>query len=400
MLHASRTALTQAPHIKLHQLRRFDDRLEAHLDGLLIAGEHAWPYFESALGTSEAGAVFTATVRALSDRQMSRLDQLFGLCEAVPEIRAGLLSAFGWSEAEKLRDIVVSLLRSENSFKRYTGIAACAMHRLDPGLASFNYFEDSDSAVRARAWRTVGELGRREFVSAAVAAIASEDPACVFWAAWSAVLLGDRERALETLAQIAAVPGPFRLRAFQLTVLAMSPTAAQGWLQSLALDPANQRWLIHGAGLSGDPKYVPWLIGHMADDALARLAGEAFSVLTGLDLARLDLERKPPQSLDSGPNDDPDDPNIEMDEDEGLPWPDEQRIGTWWTENSARFQSDLHTFMGEPLNGNCCRRVLSRGYQRQRIVAALLQSLLNSDQVLFEWRAPAWRQQRLLAQAG
>jgi len=53
--------------------------------------------------------------------------------------------------------------------------------------------------------------------------------------------------------------------------------------------------------------------------------------------------------------------------------------------------------MGEPLNAENCQRVLRTGYQRQRIAAALYLSLLNPGTPLFEWRAPARRQQRLLA---
>jgi hypothetical protein len=53
--------------------------------------------------------------------------------------------------------------------------------------------------------------------------------------------------------------------------------------------------------------------------------------------------------------------------------------------------------MGEPLNRENCLRVLKEGFQRQRIAAALYLSLLNPGTPLFEWRAPAWRQQRLLA---
>jgi len=34
-----RSVLTAAPHVKLHHLRRLDDRLAAHLDGLAVAGE-------------------------------------------------------------------------------------------------------------------------------------------------------------------------------------------------------------------------------------------------------------------------------------------------------------------------------------------------------------------------
>lgn len=396
-LYSARTGLTGAPHVRLRHLLRFDERLAAHLDGLAEAGEQAWPVCEAALETSPAGAVFTAVVRALSDRRADRLSRLLALSATFPAAARELLSAFGWLEAEALRGVVAELLDSPDAAARLTGIAACAMHRVDPGLTGRRSLEDPDPAVRARAWRTAGELGKRELVSTAAAAMAHEDPACRFWTAWSAVLLGDKQRGLEVIAQIASVPGPFRSRALQLTIQAMSVSPAHQLLQAVARDPADIRWLIRGSGWVGDPGYIHWLMVFMADDRLARLAGEAFSLITGADLAWLDLERKPPQNLELGPNDDPDDSNVDMDEDEGLPWPDLARVQGWWAANSSRFQPGARYFMGEPLNMDHCARVLRSGYQPQRMAAALYLSLLNPGAPLFEWRAPAHRQQRLLA---
>jgi hypothetical protein len=44
-----------------------------------------------------------------------------------------------------------------------------------------------------------------------------------------------------------------------------------------------------------------------------------------------------------------------------------------------------------------CIGILKNGFQRQRIAAAYHVCLLNPGTPLFEWRAPAWRQQRELA---
>jgi hypothetical protein len=43
-----------------------------------------------------------------------------------------------------------------------------------------------------------------------------------------------------------------------------------------------------------------------------------------------------------------------------------------------------------------CQSVLRKGFQRQRIAAALELALLQPEQPLFETRAPGFRQQRLL----
>ena len=401
-LRRMRSVLVTAPHVKLLHLGRLDERLAANIDGIAVGAEHGWEMCAAALEKPSPGVMFAAAVCAIGARageaRDGRLERLIAVGAAVPHSCSGLLSAFGWLGTADLRGIVANLLDSSSERHRFIGIAACGMHRADPGLTTARRFEDRAALVRARAWRTAGEIGKRELVSTAAAAIADEDPACQFWAAWSAVLLGDRHKALEWLATIAAVPGAFRARAFQVVLQAQGTQAAHGWLAAVGRDLANLRWLIRGAGLIGDPKYIPWLISHMADLKTTRLAGESFSLITGLDLAWLDLEVKPPESFESGPNDDANDPNVDMDEDDGLPWPDVVKIQSWWHSNSDRFQTGTRYFMGAPVSRPHCIDVLKTGYQRQRVLAAHYLCLLNPGTPLFNTSAPAWRQQKLLAQ--
>jgi uncharacterized protein (TIGR02270 family) len=397
-IRSTRTVLVCAPHVRLRKLRDFDDRLAAHLEGLEIAGAAAKPLCDAALEAASRGAVFVSTVRALESRDPTWLQHLLALSESSAQCRRGLVSAFGWTERRQLQGVVSDYLRSRHPFARLVALATCGQHRVDPNLGPAHILEDTDPAVRARAYRTAGELGKREFVSRLANAISEEDPDCQFWAAWSAVLLGDTHGALELLKHIASRPGPWRAPAFQLAFQAMSVGAARALLQSLAHDPSDLRQVIRGAGLIGDPAYIPWLIGLMAQDPLARLAGEAFSLVTGVDSAWLDLERKRPEGFESGASDDPQDSNISLDEDEGLPWPDHVKVQEWWQANAQRFQAGIRYFMGAPVNRDACLRVLHEGFQRQRIAAALYLSLLNPGTPLFEWRAPARRQQRLLAE--
>jgi uncharacterized protein (TIGR02270 family) len=135
----------------------------------------------------------------------------------------------------------------------------------------------------------------------------------------------------------------------------------------------------------------------MEDLKLARLAGESFSFITGLDLAYLDLERKPPEGGEFGPNDDPEDDNVVMDEDDSLPWPDPAKIQGWWEANKSHFANGARYFMGKPITREHCIHTLKEGYQRQRIAAALYLCLLEPGTKLFPISAPAWRQQRWLA---
>jgi uncharacterized protein (TIGR02270 family) len=170
-------------------------------------------------------------------------------------------------------------------------------------------------------------------------------------------------------------------------VRALAPCVAAG----------PSRRLVRACGLLGDTQLVPWLVGLMNDDRLARLAGESFSMITGADLAALDLERKPPQDFIGGPSDDPEEADVGLDDDESLPWPDQDRAQGWWRSVAKKVPVGQRLFLGQVPSIDCAQQALREGFQRQRINAARWCCLLAPGTQLFATAAPAWRQQRRLA---
>jgi uncharacterized protein (TIGR02270 family) len=398
VLASNRTRMVRGPSARLGQLSALDRRLTAHLDGLRLAGEEAWKLCEEALETPFPGTSFPLTVRALETRDEARLSRVVALAEAVPETAPGLLLAFGWVEPSHLQGTVAALLAGD-PVNRTLGVAACAMHRVDLGRTTALLLQDSSPAVRARAYRSAGELGLGDLLQrCAAVARSDEDPDVQFWAAWSGVVLGDRGAALDVLIRNGFQPAPHRERAFRLALQAMTTKTAHAALQRLAADKTNIRWVIQGSGLAGDPAYIPWLVKQMDDPKQARIAAEAFTFITGLDLGAEALDRPAPEGFDAGPTDDPDDPNVDTDPDDGLSWPDAGKIRVWWEVNGKRFQPGARYFMGEGVSRPHCIDVLKNGHQRQRIMAAHFLCLLDPGTPLFNTSAPAWRQQRLLAQ--
>ena len=394
-----RSVLVRAPHVRLLHLGRLDERIAAHLDGVAVAGEYGTGLAQQALERPGTGEVFVATLRAIEDRDADRLDKLLAIAEAVPASRAGLLSAFGWASAADLQGITKALLDAAQPWRREVGLAACAMHGVDPGAVLAGALRDADAGLRARALRVAGQCGRRDLLDGCLAALTDEDERCAFEAAQSALLLGDRAASLAALASLAVdtgANGKPKLAALRSVLKVVSPERAQSMLAVLAKDAAQVRSVIYGVAIAGDPHYVPWLIAQMEDLALARLAGEAFSFITGLDLAYLDLDRKPPEYAELGPNGDPADDDVAMDEDESLPWPDAEKVGSWWRVNGHRFAPGARYFIGEVPSPPHCLSVLETGFQRQRIAAAEYLSLLQPGTPLFNVAAPSWRQQRLL----
>jgi len=401
VLRQTRSVLTRAPHVRLHLLRRLDERLAASLDGLLVAGEYGRALSIAALEAPGRGPVFAAAVLAIEGRDDVLLDRLLALAEAVPDATAGLVSAFGWVSAESLRGLIGDMLVSPVAFRRWVGIAACGFHQVDPGQALDAALVDANEALRMRALRIAGELGRQDLLQHCIDGLRDADAGCRFQAARAAALLGGRHAAIQQLRDTAYAPGPHDVQALALLLKLGTPEQMAPLLQEWFGDhPDGTRTLVKGLGVVGDPKFVPWLIDQMSDPALSRLAGESFSTITGLDLAWLDLECKPPQDVEPGPGDDPEDDNVAMDEDESLPWPDPGKVAAWWQSHGHRFPMGQRFFMGEPPDAQNCRRVLRHGGQRQRIAAAEHLCLLEPGTRLFPSNAPAWQQQRRLDAMG
>ena len=110
------------------------------------------------------------------------------------------------------------------------------------------------------------------------------------------------------------------------------------WQKELAENPESARLAVMGAGAIGDPAFIPWLIEQMKVPEVARVAGESFTMITGVDIAYEDLEGEWPEGFEPGPNEDPDDENVEMDPDENLPWPDPELIQKWWNNHRRTFR--------------------------------------------------------------
>jgi uncharacterized protein (TIGR02270 family) len=392
-----RDAAVRAPHYSLSDLADLDNRVEAHLDGLRIAGDEGWHLCAEGLQSKESGEVFAAALIAFGTGMTERITEVCGAVEAAPETVRGLISALGWLPRQRLPAPVAGFLTSEDPLWRRVAIAAYAIHRVDPREHLAGSIADPDADLRARALRAAGELGRVDLMPALQTHFGSDEETCRFWAAWSAVLLGIRGQALAVLSKLATADSPLAERATLTLMRAANPNDAHTWLSALVKRGDRQRRAIIGCGAAGDPAYVPWLIEQMRGSSeLARVAGEAFSMITGADIAYEDLDGDWPEAFEAGPTENPEDEDVAMDADEDLPWPDPQRIERWWQGHRADFASGQRYLAGQPISDAHCQRVLRTGFQRQRIAAALELALLRPEAPLFETRAPGFRQQRLL----
>ena len=136
----------------------------------------------------------------------------------------------------------------------------------------------------------------------------------------------------------------------------------------------------------------------MQNAALARIAAFAFSFITGLDLTEHNMEGSAPAEFEAGPTDSPEDDEVASDPDEGLPWPDRDKLAQWWEHNGSTFKPGIRYLMGKEISREHCLDVLETGNQAQRQMAALHLKKMDPAAPLFLIDAPAWRQQTRLAQ--
>src|SRR4051812_1330674 len=92
-----RAAAAVGPRHTLGALADLDERVEAHLDGLRIAGPRAWEVCAEALPLKEPGEVFVVAALAL---HLGAHEQLSAVLDAagLDAVRArGIVSAIGWT---------------------------------------------------------------------------------------------------------------------------------------------------------------------------------------------------------------------------------------------------------------------------------------------------------------
>ena len=381
-LWGQRDRAVRAPHYNLRVLERLDERVEAHVDGLRVAGDAGWEIAQG--GIAEPGGFFAAAIVALDSRIAERIQFVLEAASKEPALARAFASALGWLPWKRAEFHARPWLDSPSPALRRAAVAAYALHRRDPGPVLLKAAGDADPGLRARALRAIGELGLMAHLPLAQRATGDADPAVAFAASWTTALLS------KDAGPLIAIVTRDRARAAKGIPLAARRGGA-GWTKPLA-----PRLAILAAGHAGDPSSIPWLLEQMKVPVLARAAGEAFSMITGAVIDDDGLEGAAPEDFKPGPTDDPADENVEMDPDENLTWPDADAAASWWNDRKGGLKAGTRHLLGKPIEASWARSFLRDAFQRQRAAAALEWAIAEPGKPLFEVRAPGWRQRKTI----
>jgi uncharacterized protein (TIGR02270 family) len=384
-----RSIAVNQPHYNKQDIAEFEERLQAHLDALMASIDLGWQACEAGLQFEEAGEVFTAAVTAFRSHEVNKIKQVVEISVVNEQTTTGFVSALGWLASDLANPWIDKFLISKDLQHKYLGLAACSVRRQDPGDYLVKILEREDCKEQpklyARALRLVGELRRQDLMPALNIAMKSDNPDIFFWSSWSAVLLGNWAAANNLTPHLLKESG-YSEKAIQMLFRILPIDQARQWITAMAKDEKLIRLVIKATGVLGDPHAVNWLIQKMRESESVKLAGESFSMITGIDLAQNGLSNDNPPNIATGPNDDPKDENVALDEDENLPWPDAEKIALLWQQQGRNFIIGKRYFMGCQISSEWLLTQLEQANQRQRHAAALELALTDPDHRLYNTR--------------
>lgn len=175
---------------------------------------------------------------------------------------------------------------------------------------------------------------------------------------------------------------------------------AKQLVTSLKTDDYSPRIVMYAMGLSGLVAFIPELLALCEDEALAKPAGEALAMITGLDLeeANLSLSHGDYTLREVG-----DDFDETLDKDDwvshyetDLPFPDAKGLTDWWASHQSDFQANQRYLAGASISVSAMQTVLYSGHQLQRTMAALHLAYLDKNQKIFQTGASSKRQSEQL----
>ena len=386
-----RTKAVDQPHYDRNAIAELDERIQAQLNGLMTAPEEAWSICESSLSLQQPGELFVASVIAFRSLEIRKIQIVVETGLSNASSFDALVAAMAWLPGRLVHSWIKKFLISKDMDHKYLALAVCSSRREDPREYLDNILQRPDCLAHeklyARALRLIGELKRFDLLPALRKGTLEENRAIKFWAYWSQILLGDKQLSMHMEPWVFE-ENPLQHTAIELCFRSLSVEIARDWISRLAKTPKNLRFAIHASTVLGDPQAINWLLIQMSKPALSRVAAEAFSTITGIDLEAHNLILEEIPELDNClPDDGAKNEEFYIDDDEYLPFPDINKIAAVWQKYHQRFAFGHRYFMGQKLaysqqNNHYLQEIFNNGKQRHRSAAALEISLYDSSQYL------------------
>jgi len=374
-----------SPLINFDRWQHFCHILNAHLEGVLVAGKKGLDICLTDLERwSGSGEAFTTAYSAFHHDSEEVMQQLLTITKDKPhEVMRGIISALAWLDANRRKAYIETWITRDDEpvlqVIALRNLAICGDFD-ETFLRHFDSVELSglDVNVKAALCRVIstqlrmqGQLSElhRRFISEAL-----NDPALNVRAeaAIAVSSLGIEFNAAQSLEQT------IDLRNQQIQCLddsdhELAERQLIRWLRHFAIisrpTTLDLNQLIHLLSprtalqfvlLHGDVNVLPWVVNQMNKPETQRLAGWVWQTMTGLDLQDNEMELE--ADVDQEELSDDDLVNLaNVDVDAGLPIPDLEKIQYWMSVNASSLPVGQVSFLGEVCEKQTLWKVLEKG---------------------------------------
>lgn len=389
------SALVSANH-GLEDTAECEERLLAHVDGLVIGGEAAvGELLLPALETDERARISAAALALLAGGGKRELQELLEVLDSGDEVqRSGIGRALELSEREGLEAALLGRLSAEDPSLRALAFRVLAFRGAVPQekRAQWLYGDEAEPVIAAL--RDARPLPRDVGQTVLPQLLVDSRPG-VREAAMLAGLVSGARAAWKVCHKVAEEGGAGRKQCMAVLALGGDERDVEllvGLLRQEDLR-ADVLWAL---GFSGQALAAEACLQWMGDDEAAALAGEAFSAITGL---RLEGEyRKAAEEADALiPLEEEDlDANLVPGPEASLPVPAQEAVKRWWQKAQKGFERGARYLRGTKLDAGRLLEALGSEPMRRRPVLALELAIRSRGAHLLQPRAFTLRQRAQL----
>ncbi|WIG94790.1 TIGR02270 family protein [Myxococcus sp. SDU36] len=391
-----------APDFTLDEASSLEERLLAHLDGLVVAGVPAVEFLIPRLHESEEpGEVFAAAWALLSLTPPVVLEAVEERSGQVPsQVWAALHRALELAESAGVDAALASWLNTAEPELRVLALEVLAFRGSAPMSGVVELLGDSDGLVTAAALRALRPSARMPPPKALGVLLGDSRPEVRRSAIEAGLVFGLREAWTANGVDAVTEVGFVRKQAWVLQALVGEDDALER-LVAFTKDAAASADALWALGFSGLRSAADACLRAMAGPPLvARLAGESFSAITGLKLKETYVlpEEEPDDALPPLEEDDLD-ADLSLRPEDALPRPAPEEVARWWQAVRKDFAPGSRFLGGQPLTGERLLDALTIGPMRRRHVHAMELMLRTQGAQSVLVRAFSSKQRAALARA-
>ncbi|HEX5749510.1 MAG TPA: TIGR02270 family protein [Archangium sp.] len=394
-----------APDYSLTELaERVEERLHAHLQGLIFGGRPVAERLlrpvlelpEDELDPPQLTAAALALLEGWDDTQAEAVVARFQECGAAQ--RAAIQRALERATRENIITRLVPLLGRAEPDLQAAVLEIVAFRGEKPGFGLEHLLTSEEPRLVAGALRIARTQPARtlkpEFLRRPLLWPETRDLALEV-----AVIHGD-QRAWPLCRELVATRRPESRTAMVLLAMHGGRSELELLLDCLAI-PEQRRDALWALGFSGHLEAVAACLELLNDTECRRLAGEAFSAITGLELteqfAREEQEepREEPIPLEEERLDEDLLPAPEA----AIPLPEPEAIRAWWKDARRDFSPGTRYLYGSPLDRESLLNALETAPMRRRHVLALRLAIESRGELQLNTLASTSRQLQQLARA-